>query len=104
MLGEPGKAFYYAMKAFDKTRPGVSIDFFISLIVHAPSFLPSLSPLFSFFPPCLPNLLFNCKVAVGAVGLAQRALDEATKYALERKAFGQPIIKVHMYIISTLYQ
>jgi len=30
-------------------------------------------------------------VAAGAVGLAQRALDEATKYALERKAFGIPI-------------
>ncbi|XP_033222121.1 probable medium-chain specific acyl-CoA dehydrogenase, mitochondrial [Belonocnema kinseyi] len=30
-------------------------------------------------------------VAAGAVGLAQRALDEATKYALERKAFGRPI-------------
>lgn len=30
-------------------------------------------------------------VAAGAVGLAQRALDEATKYSLERKAFGVPI-------------
>lgn len=30
-------------------------------------------------------------VAAGAVGLAQRALDEATKYAMERKAFGQAI-------------
>lgn len=30
-------------------------------------------------------------VACGAVGLAQRAMDEATKYAFERKAFGQPI-------------
>ncbi|XP_001599017.1 probable medium-chain specific acyl-CoA dehydrogenase, mitochondrial [Nasonia vitripennis] len=30
-------------------------------------------------------------VACGAVGLAQRALDEATKYALERKAFGKLI-------------
>ncbi|XP_028133891.1 probable medium-chain specific acyl-CoA dehydrogenase, mitochondrial [Diabrotica virgifera virgifera] len=30
-------------------------------------------------------------VAAGAVGLAQRALDEATKYAMERKAFGVPI-------------
>ena len=25
LLGEPGKAFYYAMAAFDKTRPGVSL-------------------------------------------------------------------------------
>jgi len=31
-------------------------------------------------------------VAAGAVGLAQRCLDEATKYAMERKAFGVPII------------
>lgn len=30
-------------------------------------------------------------VAAGSVGLAQRALDEATKYAMERKAFGKPI-------------
>ncbi|KAG8332282.1 hypothetical protein J6590_024477 [Homalodisca vitripennis] len=30
-------------------------------------------------------------VAAGAVGLAQRALDEALKYSLERKAFGIPI-------------
>ncbi|KAK7580263.1 hypothetical protein V9T40_000892 [Parthenolecanium corni] len=32
-------------------------------------------------------------VAAGAVGVAQRCLDEATKYALERKAFGVPIVK-----------
>merc|ERR1712113_289492 len=31
-------------------------------------------------------------VAADAVGIAQRALDEATKYATERKTFGQPII------------
>lgn len=31
-------------------------------------------------------------VAAGAVGLSQRCLDEATRYALERKAFGTPII------------
>ena len=29
---------------------------------------------------------------LGAVGIAQRALDEATKYATERKAFGVPIL------------
>jgi acyl-CoA dehydrogenase len=54
VLGEPGKAFYYAMGAFDKTRPAV---------------------------------------AMGAVGLARRAMDEATKYALERTAFGKPIFQ-----------
>lgn len=31
-------------------------------------------------------------VAAGAVGLAQRALDEATKYSTERQTFGKPII------------
>ncbi|EFO21454.2 acyl CoA DeHydrogenase family member [Loa loa] len=31
-------------------------------------------------------------VAAGAVGLSWRALDEACKYALERKAFGAPIV------------
>jgi acyl-CoA dehydrogenase len=31
-------------------------------------------------------------VAAGATGLAQRALDEATKYAAERKTFGKPIM------------
>ena len=30
-------------------------------------------------------------VASGAVGLAQRAFDEATKYSMERKTFGVPI-------------
>lgn len=30
-------------------------------------------------------------VAAGAVGVAQRALDEATKYSFERKTFGVPI-------------
>merc|ERR1712108_49917 len=31
-------------------------------------------------------------VAAGAVGISQRALDEATKYATERKTFGTAII------------
>ena len=33
-------------------------------------------------------------VASGAVGLAQRCLDEATKYAMERTTFGTKIIQV----------
>ena len=33
-------------------------------------------------------------VAAGAVGVAWRALDEASKYALERKTFGVPIAQV----------
>ncbi|EFX68751.1 hypothetical protein DAPPUDRAFT_62875, partial [Daphnia pulex] len=40
-------------------------------------------------------------VASGAVGLAQRALDEATKYALERSTFGVPIAK-HQLIMNML--
>ncbi|XP_054250096.1 medium-chain specific acyl-CoA dehydrogenase, mitochondrial isoform X2 [Indicator indicator] len=32
-------------------------------------------------------------VAAGAVGLARRALDEATKYALERKTFGKLLVE-----------
>ena len=31
-------------------------------------------------------------VAAGAVGLAQRCLDEALKYSLERRTFGVPIV------------
>ncbi len=34
------------------------------------------------------------QVAAGATGLAQRALDEATNYALERKTFGKVIAEV----------
>ena len=37
-------------------------------------------------------------VASGAVGLAQRAFDEATKYALERKTMGKPIAMVCRFI------
>lgn len=32
-------------------------------------------------------------MAAGAVGLAQRAFDEAMKYSMERKTFGVPILK-----------
>ena len=35
---------------------------------------------------------------MGGVGLARRAMDEATKYALERNAFGQPIFQVCLYL------
>ena len=40
-------------------------------------------------------------VAAGAVGLAQRALAEAAKYALDRTTFGKPIIK-HQVRFSTV--
>ena len=52
VVGEPGKAFKYAMGAFDATRP---------------------------------------VVAAASVGLAQRAMDEAREYSLQRKTFGVPI-------------
>ena len=59
----------------------------------------------SLFPSSLPP---SPQVGVGGVGLAQRALDEATKYALERKAFGQPIIEVSavqwQYVIIALFR
>uniref|UniRef100_A0ABI7Y212 Medium-chain acyl-CoA dehydrogenase n=1 Tax=Felis catus TaxID=9685 RepID=A0ABI7Y212_FELCA len=40
-----------------------------------------------------PGVQIGRKVAAGAVGLAQRALDEATKYALERKTFGKLLVE-----------
>merc|ERR1719220_1359095 len=40
-------------------------------------------------------------VAAGAVGISQRALDEATKYANERKTFGTAIIN-HQAVASML--
>ena len=33
-------------------------------------------------------------MAAGAVGLAQRAMDEATRYSMERKTMGKPICQV----------
>lgn len=42
------------------------------------------------------HLLYPFQVAAGATGLAMRALDEATKYALERKTFGKFIAEVRL--------
>ena len=44
------------------------------------------------------------KVAMGAVGLARRAMDEATKYALERNAFGKPIFQVYTICVSNTHE
>ena len=44
---------------------------------------------------CMSAICFH-QVASGAVGLAQRALEEATKYAMERKTFGK-----YLYEVST---
>ena len=38
--------------------------------------------------------MISSQVAAGAVGLARRALDEATKYSMERKTFGRYICEV----------
>jgi acyl-CoA dehydrogenase len=38
-------------------------------------------------------------VAMGAVGLARRCLDEAAKYALQRKTFGKPIAEHQVRIV-----
>lgn len=40
------------------------------------------------------NVTNAMQVAAGATGLAQRALEEATNYALERKTFGKVIAEV----------
>jgi acyl-CoA dehydrogenase len=47
-------------------------------------------------------VLWCLQVAAGAIGLAQRALDEATKYSLERKTFGVPIAN-HQVILFNVY-
>jgi acyl-CoA dehydrogenase len=39
-------------------------------------------------------------VAAGAVGLAQRAFDEARKYALERKTMGKLIAEVFIHLLE----
>jgi acyl-CoA dehydrogenase len=82
LIGE-GTGFKIAMGAFDRTRPTVSLICFCSKFL---------------------NFFLNFRdhqVASGAVGLAQRALDEATKYALERSTFGVPIAK-HQLIMNML--
>uniref|UniRef100_A0A8D0F4J8 Acyl-CoA dehydrogenase/oxidase C-terminal domain-containing protein n=1 Tax=Strix occidentalis caurina TaxID=311401 RepID=A0A8D0F4J8_STROC len=74
-----GAGFKIAMGAFDKTRPPVSIRNKIYKIQQ--EFLIFYS------------VLYSIQVAAGAVGLAKRALDEATRYALERKTFGKAIVE-----------
>lgn len=43
------------------------------------------------------------QVAAGATGLAQRALDEATNYALERKTFGKVIAEVCLLLPDSFF-
>ncbi|WP_296150757.1 MULTISPECIES: acyl-CoA dehydrogenase family protein [unclassified Pseudonocardia] len=38
--------------------------------------------------------MFRISVAAGAVGLAQRALDEAARHAAEREQFGRPLVRL----------
>ncbi|NXH95076.1 ACADM protein, partial [Pachycephala philippinensis] len=75
-----GAGFKIAMGAFDKTRPPVSIGKNLGYKIQ-PEFL------------IFHSGLYSIQVAAGAVGLAKRALDEATRYALERKTFGKPIVE-----------
>ncbi|NWW82567.1 ACADM protein, partial [Climacteris rufus] len=75
-----GAGFKIAMGAFDKTRPPVSIG--NNMVIK-------YSRNFCFFY----SVLYSIQVAAGAVGLAKRALDEATRYALERKTFGKAIVE-----------
>ena len=78
LMGE-GAGFKIAMGTFDKTRPTVN-----SCLILLSSCLLSADDFSA-------NTFNNFQVACGAVGLAQRALDEASKYALERKTFNKPI-------------
>lgn len=39
------------------------------------------------------------QVAASAVGLARRALEEATKYSMERKTMGKPIFQVKFHFM-----
>lgn len=79
VLTAEGAGFKIAMGAFDKTRPPVSTQ---------------IRPLKIEWEVVVLTLGCFIQVAAGAVGLAKRALDEATKYALERKTFGKPIVEV----------
>lgn len=83
LIGE-GAGFKIAMGAFDKTRPPVSVLLQLLLLTNCSWLI---------IMPCQPYL-DAFQVAAGAVGLAQRALEEATKYALERKTFGKFIAEV----------
>ncbi|GAB6031526.1 hypothetical protein CHUAL_009295 [Chamberlinius hualienensis] len=80
LIGE-GAGFKIAMGAFDLTRPPVS----------------KKTILYKFH--CLIKLFLQ--VAAAGLGLARRALDEATKYALQRKTFGKLLIE-HQSIASMI--
>ncbi len=69
ILRELGKGLIYAMNTFDLTWPVVSCQTYTE------------SQKWSVMIPTPPLH----QVAAGAVGLAERALDEVAKYALERK-------------------
>ncbi|KAM9239625.1 medium-chain specific acyl-CoA dehydrogenase, mitochondrial isoform 2-T2 [Leptosomus discolor] len=83
VLTAEGAGFKIAMGAFDKTRPPVSIRNNL-LIKYSTA---GISDFFFY------SVLYSIQVAAGAVGLAKRALDEATRYALERKTFGKAIVE-----------
>ncbi|NXU99336.1 ACADM protein, partial [Cettia cetti] len=74
-----GAGFKIAMGAFDKTSPPVSTRDGL-FTKQTRNF-------------CCSSHSVPTQVAAGAVGLVRRALDEATRYALERKTFGKPIVE-----------
>ncbi|CAI8041717.1 Medium-chain specific acyl-CoA dehydrogenase, mitochondrial [Geodia barretti] len=93
VLGEPGKAFYYAMGAFDKTRPAE--PYYLGVKVSPGNHIQGdiNEEIEGLYVPLVCSGASPADVAMGAVGLARRAMDEATKYALERYAFGKPIFQ-----------
>uniref|UniRef100_A0A8C2T3S2 Acyl-CoA dehydrogenase medium chain n=1 Tax=Coturnix japonica TaxID=93934 RepID=A0A8C2T3S2_COTJA len=73
-----GKASWYFLLARTDPDPAVPASkAFTGFVVDADS----------------PGIHVGRKVAAGAVGLARRALDEATRYGMERKTFGKPIVE-----------
>lgn len=84
-VGRIGGGFRLTMRAFDRTRPVVGE--FKSNKKH--KFLKN----------------FRQITASMACGLQQRALDEATKYAMQRKTFGKQIIEYQVRIFrNKIYQ
>ena len=72
-IGQEGVGFKIAMGAFDHTRPPVAIGAVGTSLA------------------CMNSTLEQAYCTWEYEGLARRAMDEAVKYALERKTMGQPI-------------
>tara|TARA_R110002050_G_scaffold249947_1_gene387843 strand:+ start:578 stop:1435 length:858 start_codon:yes stop_codon:yes gene_type:complete len=97
-VGEEGRGFILAMQAFDHTRPAVAAGNSRSTLCFAYNtnrigfFKNIFSHEYQSFRVCIANVYLTQLFSwIGAVGLAQRAMDESIGYAKERKAFGVPI-------------